>query len=119
MRCRQPEKILFPPELPVLLAEPVELGALLAAEQPLVPGGSLAVIDAGLADPGARLLEGRPRRWATALQERPSCKQSSTASAFCCAVNRRRILVGLVIDGQSGGHGVTLTDLSSKQGEPQ
>jgi hypothetical protein len=25
----------------------------------------------------------------------------------------------LVIDGQSGGHGVTLTDLSSKPGEPQ
>jgi hypothetical protein len=24
----------------------------------------------------------------------------------------------LVIDGQSGGHGVTLTDLSSKPGEP-
>ncbi|WP_228009309.1 hypothetical protein, partial [Cyanobium sp. LEGE 06113] len=42
-----------------------------------------------------------------------------TASAFCCAVNRRLVLVGLVIDGQSGGHDVTLTDLSSKPGEPQ
>jgi hypothetical protein len=27
-------------------------------------------------------------------------------------VNRRRVLVGLVIDGQSGGHGVTPIDLS-------
>jgi hypothetical protein len=26
--------------------------------------------------------------------------------------------VGLVIDGQSGGHGVTLIDLSTKSGEP-
>jgi hypothetical protein len=34
-------------------------------------------------------------------------------------VNRRRVLDGLVIDGQSGGHGVTLIDLSSKSEEPQ
>ena len=67
----------------------------------------------------ARLLEGRPSRWATALQERPYCRQNSMASAFCCAVNRRRVLVGLVIDGQSDGHGVTLVDLSVKPGEPE
>ena len=67
----------------------------------------------------ARLLDGRPRRWATALQERPSCRQSSTASAFCCAVNRRLVLVGEFIDGQSGGHGVTPIDLSLKSGEAQ
>jgi transposase, IS5 family len=34
-------------------------------------------------------------------------------------VNRRRILVGLVIDGQSEGHGVTPVDLSMKPGQPQ
>jgi hypothetical protein len=34
-------------------------------------------------------------------------------------VNRRRVLVGLVIDGQSGGHGVTPMNLSLKPGEPQ
>jgi hypothetical protein len=33
-------------------------------------------------------------------------------------VNRRRVLVGLVIEGQSGGHGVPPNDLSSKPGEP-
>jgi hypothetical protein len=124
VRCRQPEKILLPPELAVLLAEPVELSALLAAEQTLV-----AVSDDNLVEGSrstrawrtqrARLLEGRPSRSATALQERPSCRQSSTASAFCCAVNRRLVLVGVVIDGQSGGHGVTLTDLSLKPWEPQ
>jgi hypothetical protein len=46
-----------------------------------------------------------------------SCRQSSTASAFCCAVNRRLVLVGEFIDGQSGGHGVTPIDLSLKSGE--
>jgi hypothetical protein len=66
----------------------------------------------------AKLLEGSPSRSATALQESPSCRQSSTASAICCAVNRRRVLVGLVIDGQSGDHGLTPIDLSSKPREP-
>ncbi len=41
------------------------------------------------------------------------------AYRLCCGVNRRRVLVGFVIDGQSGGHGVTFNDLSSKQGEPE
>ena len=39
------------------------------------------------------------------------------ASCLYCAVNRRRVLVGFVIDGQSGGHGVTSIDLSGKPGE--
>lgn len=92
-------KSFLSPELAGLLTEPTELSAYLAGELALV--------------------EGRPRRWATALQERPSCRQRSTASAFCCAVNRRRVLVGSVIDAQSGGHGVTPIDLSLKPGEPQ
>jgi len=46
------------------------------------------------------------------------CRQSSMASAFCWDVNRRRVLVGLVIEGQSGGHGVPPNDLSSRPGEP-
>jgi hypothetical protein len=40
------------------------------------------------------------------------------ASCFCWAVNRRLVLVGLVIDGQSEGHGVTPIDLSTKTGQP-
>jgi len=67
----------------------------------------------------ARLLEGRPSRWATAEQERSSWRQNATASCFCCAVNLRLVLVGLVIDGESGGYGVTLSDLSTESGEPQ
>lgn len=51
VRCRQPEQILLPPELAVLLAEPAELGALLAVEQALVTGTGLAAIDAGLGHP--------------------------------------------------------------------
>ena len=49
MRCRQPEKILFPPNLSVLLAEPVELGPLLADEQAMVFRTALAATDASLA----------------------------------------------------------------------
>jgi len=41
------------------------------------------------------------------------------ASCFCWAVNRRLVLVGLVIDGQSEGHGVTPIDLSTKPGKLQ
>ncbi len=41
------------------------------------------------------------------------------ASCLCCAVNRRLVLVGLVIDEQSGGHGMTPIDLSTKPGEAQ
>ncbi len=41
------------------------------------------------------------------------------ASCFCWAVNRRLVLVGLVIDGQSEGHGVTPIDLSTKPGQLQ
>ena len=66
----------------------------------------------------ARLLEGRARRWATALQEIPSCRQSSLASCFCGAVNRRLVLVGLVIEGHSGGDGVIPVDFSLNPGEP-
>jgi hypothetical protein len=34
-------------------------------------------------------------------------------------VNRRLVLVGLIIFGQSDGHGVTLGDLSTEKGEAQ
>jgi hypothetical protein len=54
VRCRQPEKILFPPELPVLLAEPVELGALLTGEQALITGTGITAINAGLPYPAGK-----------------------------------------------------------------
>jgi len=97
-RSRQPEKILLPPELSNLLAEPVELSLFPTGEQAQVTGTGLAHIDAGLPTQRARLLEGRPCRLATALQESPSCRQSPTAYAFCC--------------------GVPPHDLSSKPGNP-
>jgi hypothetical protein len=64
-----------------------------------------------------KLLLGSRSRWATAVQLSSSLKQSSTAHP-CCAVNRCLVLVGLVIDGQSEGHGVTPIDLSKKPGQP-
>lgn len=66
----------------------------------------------------AKMLLGSPSRWATAVQLGPSVRQSSTASRFCRAVQRSRVLVGLVIDEQSEGHGVTSIDLSTKPGQP-
>jgi len=45
--------------------------------------------------------------------------QRATASNFCCSVNWRLVLVGLVIVGQSDGHGVTHRDLSTDSGEAQ
>ena len=117
MRCRQPEKILFPPELSVLLAEPAELGSFLTGEQALVTGTGLATIDAGLPHPAGQAAGGKPKPLSNGIAGEALLRQSSTASAFCCAVNRRRVLLGLVINRQSGGHGVTPNDLSSKPGE--
>jgi len=67
----------------------------------------------------ARLLLGSTSLWATAVQLSPSLRHRAPASAFCCDVNRRLVLVGVVIDGQSDGHGVTPIDLSTKPGQPQ
>jgi hypothetical protein len=41
------------------------------------------------------------------------------ASCFSWALMWRLVLVGLVIDGTSGCHGLPLKDLSTKPGEPQ
>jgi transposase len=49
----------------------------------------------------------------------PSLGQRAKASAFCCAVNRRLVLLGVLIDRQSEGYGVTPIDLSTKPGQPQ
>ena len=51
---RQPKKILLPPELPVFLAEPVELGTLLAGEQTLVPGIGRALVNTALPQPAGQ-----------------------------------------------------------------
>jgi len=40
-------------------------------------------------------------------------------SCFCLAVIRRLVLVGLITDDHSEGHGVTPIDLSTKQRQPQ
>ncbi len=88
----------FPLELTVFLAQPIEFSALVARQLALNGGSEVTAIDAGLADPlGQGAVIGRPSRWATALQVRPSAKQSSTASCLCSAVNWRLVLVGLVI----------------------
>jgi hypothetical protein len=100
----------------VLLSLPPGLGASTGhAQLPAQPGHREMVCRAHL----ARLLLGSTSLWATTVQLSPSLRQRAPASAFCCDVNRRLVLVGVVIDGQFDGHGVTPIDLSTKRRQPQ
>jgi hypothetical protein len=51
VRCRQPEKILFPPELPVFPAELHEFSTLITGQRALAGSGEFNPINAGLAHP--------------------------------------------------------------------
>jgi hypothetical protein len=115
----QPEKILLPTELTVFLAGLGQFSPLIAGELSLFWGTEITTVDGACRTHLARLLLGSPSNYATAVQLSPSLRQRATASAFCCAVNRRLFFVGLVIKGQSEGHGMTPIDLSTKSGELQ
>ena len=67
----------------------------------------------------ARLLLGSPSRWATAEQMSPLLRQDAMESYFCLVVIRRLVLVGLITDDHSEGHGVTPIELSTKPRQPQ
>ena len=95
---------------------PVEFDLLLSARQALVFRAALTAVDAGLTNPSSEAADGEPKALGNTIAGEPSCRESSKASAFCCAV-KRRVLVGVVIDGQPDGPEVTLVDLSSKPGE--
>ena len=107
------------PELAVLLAEPVQLVTLSGGDQTLVPGDRRITIDPGLTNPAGQAAGGK-------AEPMGDC---SAGEAFLEAeigglllLERREPAPSLgwvVIDGQSGGHGVTLTDLSTESGEPQ
>ena len=49
------------------MAEPVELGALLSAQQALVPGGCLAAVDAGLTYPAGQAAGGQAKALGNAI----------------------------------------------------
>jgi hypothetical protein len=51
VRCRQPEKILLPPEFPILLAELDQFCPFIAGELPLIRRAEITAIDSGLANP--------------------------------------------------------------------
>ncbi len=51
MSCRQPEKILFPPELTVFPVELSQFSPLVAGELTLVRRAEITTVDAGLANP--------------------------------------------------------------------
>ena len=58
MRCRQPEKILFPPELSVFLAEPGQFSPLLAGELTLIRMAEITTVYACLAHPLGQAADG-------------------------------------------------------------
>jgi hypothetical protein len=82
VRFRQPEKILFPPQLAVFAAELHQFSSFRAGQRALATITELTTIDTGQIVHLARLLTGMPRRWATAVQVRPSARQIATASSF-------------------------------------
>ena len=58
MRCRQLEKILFPPELAIFLAELGQFSPLIAGELTLIRGTEITPINAGLSDPLGKAADG-------------------------------------------------------------
>ncbi len=61
VRCRQPEKILFPPEFPVFLAQPSQFSPLLSGELTLPGRAKVPTIDAGLPYPLGQAAVGQPQ----------------------------------------------------------
>jgi hypothetical protein len=58
VRCRQLEKILFPPELAILLAELGQFNPLIASELTLIRGTEITPITADLSDPLGQAADG-------------------------------------------------------------
>jgi hypothetical protein len=61
VRCRQPEKILFPPELAVFLAQPGQLSSFLSCELTLLGRPKVPTIDPGLPHPLGEAADGKPQ----------------------------------------------------------
>ena len=74
MRCRQLEKILFPPELTVFLAQPGQFSPYLAGQLTLLRGAKVPAIDSSLPHPLGKAADGNTKslgdsRTAEALTE--------------------------------------------------
>ncbi len=61
MSCRQPEKILFPPELTVFFAELGQFSPLVAGEITLIRRTEITMVAAGLANPLGQAAVGQPQ----------------------------------------------------------
>ncbi len=72
VRCRQPEKILLPPEFPVFPTELDQFCPFIAGELPLIRRAEITAIDAGLANPLGQ----------AAVGESQSLSHSSAAKAL-------------------------------------
>jgi len=58
VRCRQPEKILLPPELAVFLAQPGQFSPLIAGELTLLRRSKVTAIDSSLPHPLGQAADG-------------------------------------------------------------
>ena len=88
MRCRQLEKILFPLELTVFFAQPVEFSALVARQLALIGGSDISAIDAGLPDPLGQGAVGH----AQSLGNSPAAQTLSEAELYSLLLLQRREL---------------------------
>ena len=61
MRCRQLEKILFPPELAILLAELGQFSPLIVGELTLLGRAKVTPINLGLPDPLGKAADGNTK----------------------------------------------------------
>ena len=61
MCCRQPEKILLPPQLAVFLSQPGQFNSLLAGELSLIRGAKITTVDSCLPDPLGQAAGGKAK----------------------------------------------------------
>jgi hypothetical protein len=120
VRCRQPEKILFSPQLPILLAEAVELLALLCGQQAAIGRKVFSPVNPGLPHPAGQAA-GRKIQAGGHFVARKVFPQAEL-HGFCLLLSGEMppVLDGrLVHGGQFDGFWATLVRLSLKPGEAQ
>ncbi len=118
MSCRQPKKILLPPELTVFLAELGQFSPLVAGELTLFKGTEITTVDAGLANPLGLAVVGESQPLSHSRAAESLTEAKSNGLSFLLRREPLLVLVRLVIDEQSEGHGMTPIDLSKNPGQP-
>ena len=91
MRCRQLEKILFPPELAILLAELGQFSPFLAGELTLLGRAKVTPINPGLPDPLGQAADGQSQPLGHTSTNSASCSTShaTTGAKSACVTSIR------------------------------